>query len=66
VGYLDRNGCRLGTVNDQFVLGLVNSETGAVPQMATDEGTMLIVWSDERRGEYHDYFASVMTCMERS
>jgi hypothetical protein len=53
-------------VNDQFVLGLVNSETGAVPQMATDEGTMLIVWSDERRGEYHNYFASVMTCMERS
>ncbi len=66
IGYLDREGCALGTVSDRFVLGLIDSETGAVPQLGVDGGTMLVVWSDERAGEYFDYWASVMTCTERS
>lgn len=66
IGYLDREGCRLGSVSDRFVVGLVDSETGAVPQLGVDEGTMLIVWSDEREGEYFDYWAAVMQCTERS
>ncbi|MFO0713923.1 MAG: hypothetical protein U0353_28970 [Sandaracinus sp.] len=66
IGYLDREGCRLGAVTDRFVIGLIDSETGAVPQLGVDGGTMLIVWSDERPGEYFDYWASIMTCSERS
>jgi len=66
IGYLDRDGCALGRVSDRFVLGLIDSETGAVPQLGVDGGTMLVVWSDERAGEYFDYWASVMTCTERS
>jgi hypothetical protein len=66
IGYLDREGCRLGTVSDRYVIGLMESDTGAVPQLAVDEGTMLIVWSDERAGEYFNYWAAVMQCTERS
>lgn len=66
IGYLDREGCRLGSVTDRFVVGLIDSDTGAVPQLGVDGNTMLIVWSDELAGEYFDYFASVMTCTERS
>lgn len=66
IGYLDRDDCALGTVTDRFVLGLIDSETGAVPQLGVDGGTMLVVWSDERAGEYFDYWASVMVCSERS
>jgi hypothetical protein len=67
IGYLDREGCRLGSVTDRFVIGLIDSETGAVPQLGVDGGTMLIVWSDEAAGSaFHEYWASVMTCTERS
>ncbi|MBN8610621.1 MAG: hypothetical protein J0L92_08560 [Deltaproteobacteria bacterium] len=66
IGYLDRDGCRLGSVTDRYIIGLIDSESGAVPQLAVDEGTMLIVWSDERAGEYFDYWAAVMVCTERS
>jgi hypothetical protein len=67
IGYLDREGCRLGTVTDRFVVGVIDSETGAVPQLGVDGGTMLIVWSDEGAGSaFYEYWASVMTCTERS
>lgn len=66
IGYLDREGCRLGSVTDRLVVGLIDSETGAVPDLGVDENTMLIVWSDERAGEYFDYWAAVLTCTERS
>lgn len=66
IGYLDREDCALGEVTDRFVIGLIDSETGAVPQLGVDGGTMLVVWSDERAGEYFDYWASIMTCSERS
>ena len=65
IGYLDREGCRLGSVTDRFVIGVIDSETGAVPQLAAQGGTLLIVWSDGRDG-FYDYWASTLTCTERS
>jgi hypothetical protein len=54
-------------VTDRFVVGVIDSETGAVPQLGVDGGTMLIVWSDEGAGSaFYEYWASVMTCTERS
>jgi hypothetical protein len=65
IGYLDREGCRVGSVTDRFVLGVIDSETGAVPQLAAQGGTLLIVWSDGHDG-FYDYWASTLTCTERS
>jgi len=65
VGYLDREGCRLGSVTDRFVIGVIDSETGAVPQLGAQGDTLLIVWSDGHDG-FYDYWASTLTCTERS
>ncbi|GAB4208467.1 MAG: hypothetical protein OHK0013_26950 [Sandaracinaceae bacterium] len=65
VGYLDREGCRVGAVSDRFVIGTIGSETGAPPQLGVQGGTMMIVWSEEQ-DTYYEYWAATLTCGERS
>jgi hypothetical protein len=65
VGYLDRDGCRVGAVSDRFVVGAIGSETGAPPVLGVQGGTMMIVWSDEH-DSYFEYWAATLTCGERS
>ena len=64
VGYLDREGCRLGTVTDRFPLGQIESDRGATPQITSSGGDVLIVWSDAA-DSFNDYFAATMSCTER-
>lgn len=64
VGYLDRNGCELGTVTDRFPLGLIDSDEGATPQITSTGGDVLIVWSDAS-DSFNDYYAATMSCTER-
>ncbi|MCS6856844.1 MAG: hypothetical protein NZM37_03950 [Sandaracinaceae bacterium] len=64
MGYLNREGCALGRVTERFSIGRIDAELGAVPQVAVDEGTVLILWSDDRT-EYIDYWAALVSCRER-
>ena len=64
VGYLDREGCRLGTVTDRFPLGQIESDRGATPQITSTGGDVLIVWSDAS-DSFNDYYAATMSCTER-
>jgi hypothetical protein len=65
VGYLDREGCRVGAVSDRYVVGALGSATGAPAELGVEGGTMLIVWSEER-DTYFEYWAATLTCTERS
>lgn len=64
VGYLDRNGCMLGTVTDRFPLGQIDSDRGAAPQVVTSGNDVLIVWSDAT-DMFNEYWAATMSCTER-